>query len=117
MNQHTKGLGRGGTGDVGHIVWLHVMAFSNLDDRIDRALRAVRTRISLESGAWLQESKILAEFLGCLRRFQRAEEAALLIENLCICRKPHGREFCRHDPVSRCVAKMEGLHHSAKVLA
>ncbi len=117
MDQDAESFGRGRTGDFGHVVWNHVMAFSDLDDRIDGALRAVGARIGFECDPRLQEPKMFAELLAGLFRTQCTEEAACLIENLWIRGKSRCRKLCRHDPVARRVAQMEWFHHSAKVLA
>src|SRR5262247_3288290 len=109
VDQHAEGFGRGRAGDLDHVVCAHVMTFCNLDDRIDCSLRAVRARISLERNAGLQEPESLAKLLARLFLFQCAEEAALLIENIRIARKSHGRKLGRHDAVSRCVARCKGF--------
>ena len=93
------------------------MAFGDLDDRIDGALRTIGARIGFECDARLQEPKILAEFLARLCRTQCAEETTWLIKNIWIGRKSRCCELCRHDPVARGVAEMERFHHRAEVLA
>ena len=94
MDQDAESVRRGGTGDFNYVVRRHVMAFGDLDDRIDGALRTVGARIGFECDARLQEPKILAEFLACLFRSQCAEETALLIKNLWIRRKSRLHASC-----------------------